>query len=210
MAAEPATPSKTMKHHDNKTTGSLPGRRHPTLLSAMISLFMVALALVSVSCLCIFGTEWHSALYTQGVKFTGNKDRHGNIQWFSVRVGGDDVQVISAECKLEFCWKGRRYPVREIGLDDLAGMGIAPTHDDYGDSGVTKAFVGGNTGKHPDFGVEFYFRNGRLQDFYAWSTGVCPFMISIEGHQPAPLPFDDGQLRKSCGEPDHVVSFPGT
>ena len=181
------------------------------LKPAMIPLFMLALALVSLSCLYVFGTEWHTALYKQGVEFKGHKDRHGRIGWFSVRVGGDDVQAISAECKLEFYWKGRRYLVREIGLDDLAEMGITPTQNDYDDdSGVTEAFVGGNSGKKQDFVVEFYFRNGRLHHFYAWSTGVCPFMISIEGHQPAPLPFDDGQLRKSCGVPDHVVSFPGT
>ena len=185
------------------------------LLKAAIGVaVMAAISFIAMSCCSVWGNKWYYATYKHEIQFVGTNGQDGQVEYFSVRGGGHNAQAIPAECELAFHWKGQKYLVRELGLDDLARMGIGAESTTGDPHGIMTAFLAGKDDRHRDFGVEFHFRNGRIYHFYAWhsprSTVGCPFMISIAHQQPVPFPLSDDQLQKSFGVPESVVAVRGT
>jgi hypothetical protein len=184
------------------------------LKAAMGVALVAAISLIAMSCCSVWGNKWYYAAYKHEIQFVGTKGQDGQVEYFSVRVGGHNAQAIPAECELEFHWKGKKYLIREVELNDLAKMGVGAESTTGDTRGVVTAFLAGKDDSHRDFGVEFHFRNGRIYHFYAWhsssSTVACPFMISIAHQQPVPFPLRDEQLQKSFGAPESVVAVRGT
>lgn len=174
---------------------------------------LAAISFVAMYCFSIWEHEWYFASYKHEMKFVGTKGKDGRIEYFSVRIGGNNAQAISAECELEFHWKGQKYLVRELGLDDLAEMGVSAKSNTYTPSDVMTGFLGGKDDRNQDYGVEFYFRSGRIYHFYARYSAhnnvACPFMLSLSQRPPVSFPIGEEQLQKSFGVPDSVVAVPG-
>lgn len=176
---------------------------------------LVAISLIAIYCYFYFvwEHEWYHAYYKHEIEFVGKKGKDGRVEYFSVRVESPNAQAICAECELEFHWKGQKYLVRELGLNDLAEMGISAESNTWSPDGVIMGFLGGKDDRHQDYGVEFYFRNGRIYHFYARYSAhnnvACPFMISQSQRQPVSFPIGEEQLQKSFGVPDSVVAVPG-
>lgn len=186
-----------------------------TLVKATIGIAVTAaIIFIAMSLPSGMGHEWYHATYEHKTEFVGTKGKDGRIEYFSVRVGGDNAQAISTECELEFHWQGQKYRVSELELNDLTKMGISAKSNTRLPDGVMTACIGGKDDSHQDYGVEFYFRNGQIYHFYARHSAhnkvACPFMISIPQQQPVSFPLVDEQLRSTFGVPVSVVAVPGT
>lgn len=172
------------------------------------------IAVAFIACLPGLGNTWYCATYAQsGMRFVGARSKETRqIEYFSVRVGGHDAVAFPIECPLMFHWRGREYLVRELVVNDLGKMGIQS--DPAEGDGIVRAFIGGDDSNRQDYGVEFYFRNGRLFHFYARQSAqngvACPFRISDSGRGPVAFPVAENQLEKSFGAPDSVAAVPGT
>lgn len=190
----------------------------PTSRLCLIPKIVVSIVLMAIMC-CVAITifllsesQWYYATYKHDVVFMGEKKGGGQIVYFAVRIGGHDGQAIPDKCGLELHWRGQRYLVREIGLNDLDLMGIkqrAVTPE-----GNVMAFVGGNDEGNQDFCIEMYFVNGKIYHFYArhnpCSTVACPFLISINHQHPVSFPLKHQQLQENFGVPESVIAVVGT
>ena len=148
------------------------------LTTSLGAAVMAALLLVVTSCCLVSENKWYYATYKPEIQFVGATGENGHVEYFSVRVGSHNAQAVPVAGDFEFHWKGHKYLIRELRLDDLAGMGIGPESIISGPDGVTRAFIGGLDASNQDFGVELYFKNGSIYQFYARHSAqngvVCP------------------------------------
>jgi hypothetical protein len=187
--------------------------RASLLARAVFGIVVIALLSLIIVSLSLPYTNWYYTTYKHGIQFVGAKNKNGQIEYFSVRVGGLDAQAIPAECDLVFHLKGEKYLIREIELNDVAEMDVDLTTITNDADGITRASIAGNDTRHQDFVVEFHFANGRIYHFYAWhssiSKTVCPFMFSNAQQNPISLPIGEQDMQKCLGIPESVVVVPG-
>ena len=158
--------------------------------------------------------EWIHAKYPGGIEFIGVREAEKSPAiFFSVRVQGDDGQVISADCPLTFHWHGRDFPVSNITAAKLVAAGIEPQPVDYKGPEWQSAFVGGADSQNRDYGVEFHLRKDRCVEFYArhdWRSSVsCPFELSTPVSGRFRFPLSEAELKKVLGEPKAITTIRG-
>jgi hypothetical protein len=147
------------------------------------------------------------------MEFVGHKSvKHQNVKYFSVRAGGHHAVSISETCPLVFHWNNKAYKVNALTISQLAESGVQV--DSAGNNGLDDVTAFIDDGEdHQKYGVEFYFKNGRIYHFYAWynvdSLEACPFQISSFGHDAVAFPVDSKDMKRIFGEPDSVAEVLG-
>jgi hypothetical protein len=92
--------------------------------------------------------------------------------------------------------------------DTAAAAGIILQPTDYRPPGSLSGFIGGADDQNRDYGIEFYFNNKRLTEFYARhnekSSVPCPFLVGAEGKTAIAFPISEGKLEEAFGKPESI------
>ncbi len=166
---------------------------------------LILCAVLSEGC-HLHQVQWVTAHYPGGTEFIGVRKRErAPTTYFSVRVESKKGQSLPAACRLILHWRGQDFVVREITPAKLVAAGIEVNRQ-WG-------FVGGEDGMNQDYGIEFYFRSNRIQEFYARhsvnSSVQCPFELSVPGGDRFRFPLSEDELKEHFGEPESITAFWG-
>lgn len=154
--------------------------------------------------------KWKFAIYDDLLEFTGSVKEDGSIAFFNVRLGNHESNKIDKSSKFIFYWNEKKYILCDLKESDLVEMGAVTKLNEIGNQIITSSFLSDLNESNPNYGVEFYFRDGDIYYFYAWKNPEnslsCPFKISMNNNTPISFPFKIDELEKAFGKPRSIVS----
>jgi hypothetical protein len=189
--------------------------RHFPILLFVICLVPIGLGVVfwiirpHIDVQHLLEVQWVHARYAHGVEFIGVRNSEtGPTSYFSVRIKGFDGGVIDPECPVVLTWSGKKWKIADLTPESAAEAGIVLEPTLHPPPGSLIGFIGGADDQNRDYGIEFYFSNDRLTEFYARhndnSSVPCPFLLEAEGKIATAFPISEGKLEEVFGKPENT------
>lgn len=127
-----------------------------------------------------------------------------DARYFSIRIG-DRNAGITGDPELLLSLQNITRPITAITPEDVVELG-----GDFSTQSPGNGFIGWGE-QNRQGGIEFYFRDGKLHEFYAsWDKPEqSPFAIVFPSDRPLRFPVNDDQLRQIWGERMVIEDYVG-